>query len=81
MEIFSMNMNSLLIRYGLIRGKLNNGIIEINKFGRFTIWFSICSTLHTGTKLLILLHQKLSDPLGDSEYFFGPKKLLICLLY
>ena len=44
MKIFSMNMDSLLIRCDLIREELNDGITKTNKFGIHFLVFHLLSS-------------------------------------
>ena len=54
-QITNLNIDSLLINWGLLSGHLNDGIIEPTKFGRFNQWFTFLICLFTAIKWSILL--------------------------
>ena len=80
----NLDVNSLLINWGLLSGHLNDGIIEPTKFGRFNQWFTFLICLFTALKWSILLFtpkdSELVDLLGDWGYFFCPKLLIDFIL-
>ena len=83
-QITNLNIDSLLINWGLLSGHLNDGIIEPTKFGRFNQWFTFLICLFTAIKWSILLlipkDSEFVDLLGDWGYFFGPKIIIDFIL-
>ena len=76
----NLDINSLLINWGLISGHLHDGIIEPTKFGRFNQWFTFFSCLFTAIKWSILLFNpkdsEMVNLLGDWGHVFGPKIII-----
>ena len=76
----NLDINFLLINWGLLSGHLHDGIIQPTGFGRFNQWFTFFSCLFTAIKwLILLLTPKESETihlLGDWTTAFGPKIIL-----
>ena len=77
---FNLDINLLLINWGLMSGPLHDGVVEPTKFGRFNQWFTLFLSLFTGIKWSILSffpkHSKMANWLDDWGYFYGPKIII-----
>ena len=75
-----LDINSLLIRYSLMKGYLHDGIIEPTKFGLFNQWFcfiySFTASIKYFVQLFIPKESEMTNLLGDWGYFLGPKVVL-----
>ena len=80
----NLDINSLLIKWSLMKGYLHNGIVQSTKFGLFNQWFTFCICLYTAIKWSILLFypkgSKMDNLLGDFGYFYGPKIIIDVML-
>ena len=76
----NLDINSLLIYWGLLSGHLHDGIIQPTKFGLINQWFTFFICLFTAIKWsILLLTPKESETvhlLGDWTIAFGPKIIL-----
>lgn len=73
----NLSINLWLIKCGLIRGQLNNGIIKSTKFGLVNQWFSFLLVLFNCIKWTIQLFSpkgsEMANLLGNWGIFLGPK--------
>ena len=76
-ENINININYLLISWGLMPGEYQNGIIKRTKFGQFNMLFAFTMYLFTLTKWSILIftpeNYKLINYFGEFLQYFGPK--------
>lgn len=81
-----LDINSLLIKWSLLKGYLKDGQIQITKFGLFNLWFcfiySFIGAIKYFVQLFIPKDSKIANQLGDWGYFLGPKIVInfMCLL-
>ena len=76
----NLDINSLLIKWSLVKGYLHDGIIESTKFGSFNNCFCFIYSFIAAFKYLVQLFirrdSKIANQLGDWGYFLGPKVVI-----
>ena len=76
-EKTDIDINSLLISWGLMPGKLSDGIIKTTKFGRFNMSFAFLLFSYETIKWIILMfypeESQMSNYFGEFGQWFAPK--------
>ena len=80
MDKLNLNINSLLINWGLMKGEFHDQTIKTTKFGLINNWFCFLITLFNLIRFTFyLFHPKTSliiRQLGDFGWLIGPKLML-----
>ena len=79
-EKTNVDINSMLISWGLMPGEYYNGVIKTNKFGLFNMWFAFILFLYQLIKWLILMccpeNSQVAIYLVEWTQYFGPKLIV-----
>ena len=77
LEKTNIDINSLLMSWGLMPGEYRNGMMETTKFGLFNMWFAFLLFSWESIKWIILMFCTETDQiaiyLGEWHQYFGPK--------
>lgn len=76
----NLDINSLLISWGLMKGECQDGVIRSSKFGLNNNWFCFSINLFNATRFMFCLfypkNSSIIRQLGDFGWFIGPKIIL-----
>ena len=77
LEKTNIDINSLLISWGLMPGEYHNGVIKTTKFGLFNMWFAFLLFSWESIKWIILMfyteNSQIAIYLGEWHQYYGPK--------
>ena len=86
LDKINLDVNTMLINWGLILGRYQDGVIRTTKFGQLNMTFAFILFLFEAIKWFILMfcskESQMSNYLGEFTQYYGPKVVVdfICFI-
>ena len=84
LDKINLDVNSMLMNWGLIRGRYEDDVIKTTKFGLLNMAFIFTLYLYEGIKWNVLMFYPLESQiayyLGQFVQYFGPKLVVDLIL-